>query len=144
MATIPAVVTDASVGLTGLRRSLPQMLGGVHLLAFQPLVPGGFFKMGTYNIAGSPGPLDDTLTDLVAPEATSQKSLTTSDVTYVSPNTLRVRCFLDTTEGNGAGSVTYYEIGIYDAAGRLITHGTMTAQLKNNGVTLENFVNITF
>jgi len=126
------------------------MLGGAHLLAFVPLVPGGYFKMGTYNVAGVPGALDDTLTDLrsvyaigTAGVGNDGKALTTSDVTYVAPNTLRVRCFLDTTEGNGAPD-DYYEVGVFDAADRMIAFGTFTAQPKTGANTIENFVNITF
>lgn len=143
MATVLGVLTDFPGGLLGARRVWQQMIGGPHLVSLETIA-GGYFKMGTYNIAGSPGPLDDQLSDLVAPEATSQKTLTADDVTWVSPRTLRIRCFLDSTEGNGAGSVTYYEIGVFDTAGRMCVHAVVTAQPKNNGLTLENYVNVIF
>ena len=146
MALILATVTDGAGGLTGVRRSLPKMLGGTHLLAFVPIIPGGYFKMGTGVSA-----LDDTLTDLETPFAigtagagTDGKALVAADVTYVSPNTLRIQCKLGLAEGNGVPGGSYFEIGIFDAADRMIAIGKMAAQPKTGGNELENYVNISF
>lgn len=143
MAVIPAVVTLGDAALGG-RSAWPQMIGGAHLLALAT-INGGFFRIGqgghTAGVPDTPDPVRDDIDDTTT---FFQKSLAAGDVTYTAPTTLEIAILLDFGEGNGGGSRTYYELGIYDSSGRLVVYGTFAAQVKTAGVQLSDTVRVTF
>lgn len=147
--------------ITNTARSIwPRMHG--QLLPFSPI---SYFKYGEGGWA-SPGPTrrtpDPTLTDLDAVVDLSrplidkrypadslfvyQKNFILADFVYLAPGTLRCRCYLDFGEANDDGfgnPPEFWEIGLFDAANRMVAYGTVPLQLKN-GNNLENFVEIVY
>lgn len=90
-----------------------------------------------------------------------EKAITGLDVTFVAPTILRVSCLLDLSEYNlqdagtgfgydptgGAGPYTtpkLWEIGLYDAAGRMVVYGTFSEQEKDGTKQIENIVRVTW
>ena len=72
----------------------------------------------------------------------------TSDWTYVAPRRVRLRCFLDTGEGNGltvAGNAPeYYEIGVFDSNNVMLVYSTFPIEVKTSDKTLEHYIYIDF
>ena len=157
MAIIPAVVTDVG------REYLGKYLGG--LVAFETLVQFKYGEGGWIDPGGGPVPRtpDPTLTDIDAildplRPVPSQRYPATSwasyaklfiggDITFVAPNTIRCRCFLDLAEFNDDGygnSPEVWELGVFDSGGRMIGYGTFPIQIKDNTKVLDNTMIFTF
>ena len=80
--------------------------------------------------------------------AVFQKDLTTpTNFTFVEPNVLQVQCSLLAGEFNG-NAPSMWEIGLFtehptiENEQLMICYGTFPEQIKNGGVTIDNYVNI--
>lgn len=170
MAIIPAQITeDAKV-------FLPQMLGG--LVSFEivnsfKVGEGGWIDPGTGKVPRTPvnnlRRLDNGLQDIdaivdttrAAPDqrypadsqASFSKALTVSDMSFIAPNILEVRCFLDLAEFNDDGfanSPEIWELGVFTdhpvVGGQdlMIAYGTFPQQTKDATTTLLNIMRIFF
>ena len=170
MAVIPAVVTeDAKV-------FLPQMLGG--LVTFKVIVSfkvgeGGWIDPGTGKEPRDPESdlrrLDNGLQDIDAivdptragvdqrypsdSRGSFEKSLVLSDMSFVSPNKLEIRCLLDLADFNDDGNGNnpeIWEIGVFTdhptVGGQklMMAYGTFPQQVKTSGAPILNIVRIVF
>jgi hypothetical protein len=155
MAIILATITDTC------RAKWPRVHAGQ--TAFSPisyfqLGEGGWIDPGAGKQRRDPDPtftaLDATL-DLARPLPSKryptnslfvfQKSFIGADLVFVSPSTMRCRCFLDFGEANDDGfgnPPEFWELGVFDAANVLLGYGTFPLQLKDGTKQLENFMEL--
>jgi hypothetical protein len=76
-----------------------------------------------------------------------QKSFTAGNVVEVTPYSVRIECFVDTTEANDDGtgvSPEFWEIGVFDSEGTMISYTTFDRQPKDDSVALRHYINIQF
>jgi hypothetical protein len=157
--TIPGVVTDLG------REKWAKTVGGINPLRITKgfkVGEGGWIDPGTGRVPRTPDP---TLLDLdvkvhpawyppphdsyypaAAPPPDYGKAFIATDVSFVAPLTLRLRCRLDATEylDDGHGfPPEIWELGVFDEDGDMVAYFTFPMQVKVNLV-LENYVNITF
>jgi hypothetical protein len=170
MAVIPAAVTDDA------RKYLPQMLGGLitfNAIDLFKIGEGGWIDPGGGKQARTPvGSLrrvDNSIQDIdaivdatraapdqryaAAERASFSKALAVTDMSWVSPTTLEIRCLLDTTEFNDDGfgnSPELWEIGVFGdhptAGGEKLMwgYGTFPLQTKTASGPLLNIMRLVF
>ena len=169
MATIAAQITEDA------RRYLPQMWGGLlpmKTLNYFKVGEGGWIDIGAGHQQRTPVAdlrrVDNSLQDIDAivdatriaadqryattERATFTKAIALSDMSFVSPSKLEVRCLLTETEFNDDGygnSPEIWEIGLFSDhpvfAGQLllVAYGTLTTgQVKTSSSPLMNIVRI--
>jgi len=168
MAVIPAQMTVDS------RLWLPQMWGG--LATFKPITmfrigEGGWIDPGTGREPRTPVDslrrLDNNLQDLdcivdgtraaldqryAADERYYfQKTVTTADMSFISPSKLEVRCKVEATEANDDGfgnAPEFWEIALYSEHPQfvgeylMVAYGTFPQQTKTSAYPLLNLVRI--
>jgi hypothetical protein len=163
---VEAVVVDQALTM------LPQYLGDVipgMSLGYVPKIR--YFKIGEVRWI-DPGTgiytrktPDPTLVDLDCIENSASYTMPTSpittlysqlftlglgDLTFESPGTLKVRCFLDFGDANGGGPNGFWEIGVYaddptsPGTPFLIGYGTIQKQIKTVAAQMTNVVRLTF
>lgn len=148
MATfITGVITDA--GRAALAKSFGQV-GGF------PNSFGSYFKYGEggyiQEVGGRvPKDPDPSLTNIEATGAPGdfffQKSFIASDLVFIAPSSIQLRCLLETTEANDNGlaeSPRFFEIGVFDDNDNMIAYATFDEQTKNASKQLKTFVQIYF
>lgn len=170
MAVIPGVVTDDA------RQFWPQMFGGLvtyKLVSAFKVGEGGWINPGSGREPRTPATglrrLDNGLQDIDAivdatraavdqryaatERAYFQKSLTSSDFSFISPSKLEVRCYLDRGEFNDDGygnPPEIWEIGVFSehptVSGQLLMlgYGTFPQQIKTSGISLLNILRFVF
>lgn len=74
-----------------------------------------------------------------------QKSLSVADMTIDGDgDILVVRCRVEQSEANAARAAEFYELGVYDTTGILMTYGTFPVETKDSLIALEHNVRIQF
>jgi hypothetical protein len=75
-----------------------------------------------------------------------QKSLSSARVVEVTAYSVRIECLVDVDEANdddGTGvAPEFWELGVYDSAGTMISHTTFDRQPKTSSVALRHFITI--
>lgn len=111
---------------------------------------GGFITTGGGRVPKSP---EDgvALLDLEAEADASlfsfQKSLVTTDFTFIAPSIMQVRCRLAEAESNDNGmgeSPRFFEIGIFDDDDNMLIWATFSEQTKTASKILNNLVQVVF
>jgi hypothetical protein len=113
---------------------------------------GGWVMAGAAKVQRAPDP---TLTDLDCIQNPSRyaaderyhytKSIAAGKVVELSPTSVKVECILDVSQGNDDGfgnAPEFWEIGLYDTDGDMISHTTFYGQPKNDGVALRHYVTL--
>ena len=155
---VEAVATD------GFLEWLPKYLGGVGTGAWVPtplsfaVGTGGWFDPGTSVLRPAiPDPSRTALAKLPPPGSpylipgwATTKLLAAPDFAYTSPGILETTCFLNFAEGNAAGNIDYWEIGLFGAAAPgtviplMLVYGTFPKVTKSIAVTRQFIVRTRF
>jgi hypothetical protein len=170
MPVIPAVITEDA------RMYFPQMQGGLvpyKVVDEFRIGEGGWIDPGTGAVPRTPVDnlrrLDNGLQDVDAEvdkhrAALDQrypltgryyytKALTTAEMSFVSPNKLELRCYLDTSEANNDGwgnPPEFWEIGIFTdhplfvGQKLMVAYGTFPKQTKTPAAPILNIVRLVY
>lgn len=109
---------------------------------------GGFISTPGGNVPVAPDPSREDLAAEDDPALFAyRKDLTVSDISFISPSIIQLRCQLLPTEANDNGSgenPKFFEIGIFDLNDKMIGYATFDEQTKNVTKTLILYVQIQF
>jgi len=74
-----------------------------------------------------------------------QKSITSAMITEVTSKSVKVQCLVDTSEANLDSSgfpPEFWELGIFDGDGTMISYTTFSRQPKDDSVALRHYITI--
>ena len=121
-------------------------------VAYFRIGEGGWSDVTGTKVARVPDPTLTNLDSIVNPSRypadarwTYQKAIVSAKITEVTTSSVRVECLVDTSEANldsSGFSPEFWELGIFDGDGTMISHTTFSRQPKDDTVALRHYITI--
>lgn len=146
MAILTGVTT--SDGRAAFAKSFGKRAGfsGTHAAYFRMGV-GGYVELGGGRSPKAPDPALHDIESVTSSLYYFEKQFGATDLVFVSPSIMQVRCKLDGIESNDDGSGNepkFFELGIFDDQGVLVAYTTFPEQTKASNKILTNYVQCYF
>lgn len=150
MASINTVVTDIWREKIARIYANDDSLGGFSLPSEFRIGEGGFKEEGGDKVPKDPDP---SRTELEAPSLDVEdqfvfsKVLTSSDLSFISPTRVEIRCTVDSGEANEdkvGDNPEFFELGVFDDNGIMILYQTFAKEIKTSSKSLDHKLFVDF